>query len=251
MPESISLSVVVPALNEERDLKRTIDNLVQVLQEKVIDWEIILVNDGSSDNTKTLANQLALAERRITAIHHPKRCGLGACWKDGVRSAKKEAIVWFPGDGENDPHELVKYLFLLQYVDLVIPYITNPKVRPWYRRLLSRAFLWLINLSFGTMLAYITGNVLYRRQVFDVVKPESDGFFTLTECPVKAVHSGFTYAQVPVQLGQRMHGHSTILSLRSIATIINEYLRLLNSIYLRLGVTDIRKTSVATSTLKL
>lgn len=231
MPESISLSVIVPALNEEKNLRRTIENLTHVLQEKVALWEIILVNDGSSDNTGNLANQIAQSEPRITVIHHDRRMGLGACWKDGVHTATKDAVVWFPGDGENDPYELVKYLFLLEYVDLVIPYITNPEVRSWYRRFLSKAFLWVINLSFGTMLAYITGNVLYRRQVFDVIKPESDGFFTLTECPIKAVHAGFTYAQVPVRLGQRMHGHSTILSPSSIANIMKEYLRLLSSIY--------------------
>jgi len=235
MTEPISLSVVVPALNEAKNLKRTMDNLVQVLQEKVVDWETILVNDGSSDGTGALATGLAQAEPRITVIHHPQRQGLGACWKDGVRTATKDAVVWFPGDGENDPYELVKYLFLLEHVDVVIPYITNPDVRPWHRRFLSKAFLWLINLSFGTMLAYVTGNVLYRRRVFEVVKPEADGFFTLFECPIKAVHAGFTYAQVPQRLGRRIHGHSTILSLRSIATIIKEYLRLFAAVHLRRG----------------
>jgi len=239
MTEPISLSVIVPALNEARNLKRTIDSLEQVLQEKVIDWEVILVNDGSSDGTEALATGLAQAEPRITVIHHPQRQGLGACWKDGVRTATKDAVVWFPGDGENDPHELVKYLFLLEHVDVVIPYITNRDVRPWHRRFLSKAFLWLINLSFGTMLAYLTGNVLYRRRVFEVVKPEADGFFTLTECPIKAVHAGFTYAQVPQRLGQRIHGHSTILSLRSIATIVKEYLRLFAALHLRRSVREL------------
>ena len=243
MSKSISLSVVVPALNEERNLKRTIEGLVQALQAKVADWEIVLVNDGSLDNTGDLAIELARYEPRITVVHHPRRMGLGACWKDGVGAATKDAVVWFPGDGENDPHELVKYLFLLEYVDAVIPYITNPQVRPWYRRLLSRAFLWFINLSFGTMLAYLTGNVLYRRQVFNVVKPEANGFFTLTECPIKTVRSGFTYAQVPVCLGQRIHGHSTILSPTSIATIIREYVRLFSAIYIRRTVKDVRKTA--------
>ena len=231
--ESISLSVMVPALNEEKNLRRTIDTLVPVLKSKVADWEIILVNDGSRDGTVSLANELAQAEPRIKVIHHLQRQGLGACWKDGVSVATKEAVVWFPGDGENDPYELVKYLFLLEHVDMVIPYITNREVRPWHRRFLSRAFLWVINLSFGTMLSYITGNVLYRRCVFEAVKPESDGFFTLTECPIKAVHAGFTYAQVPERLGRRLHGRATILSLRSIIIIIKEYIHLLFDIYFR------------------
>ncbi len=233
MATSISLSVMVPALNEGRNLRRTIDNLAQVLEEKVGDWEIILVNDGSIDHTGSLADELARDEPRIKVMHHQYQRGLGSCWKDGVNAATKNAVAWFPGDGENDPYELVKYLFLLEHVDLVIPYITNRDVRPWYRRFLSRAYLWVINLSFGTMLSYITGNVLYRRYIFEVVKPEADGFFTLTECPIKALSSGFTYVQVPERLGIRQCGHSTILTTRSIITIIREYLRLLSSIYLR------------------
>ena len=245
MSDSISLSVIVPSLNEERNLRRTIDNLVPVLEEKVGDWEIILVNDGSIDHTGSLSDELSRKEPRIKVIHHRQRQGLGSCWKDGVRTATKDAVVWFPGDGENDPHELVKYLFLLKYVDMVVPYITNRDVRPWYRRFLSRAYLWVINLSFGTMLSYITGNVLYRRYIFDVVKPEADGFFTLTECPIKALCAGFTYAQVPEQLGRRQYGRSTILTPRSIMTIIWEYLRLFIAIHFRRKTRHLAETAKA------
>jgi len=231
MADATSLTVVVPALNEEKNLRSAVERLTNVLRTKVSDWEILIVNDGSLDRTGAIADSLAQHEPRISVVHHPRRQGLGACWKDGVRRATKDAIVWFPGDGENDPDELVKYLFLLDHVDLVVPYITNRGVRPWHRRFLSKCFLWVINLSFGTMLSYLTGNVLYRREVFDVITPEANGFFTLVECPIKAVHAGFTYAQVPERLGQRMHGRSTILTLRSIATIVREYLRLLAAIY--------------------
>ena len=226
MPISKSLTVVVPALNEESNLKEAVMGLTNELGKDSIDWEIILVNDGSTDRTADIATELASREPRIKLIHHQKPMGIGRSFWDGIEASNKEGVTWFPGDGENDPHELLKYLHLLEQVDIVIPFVINKGARSRGRRFLSKLYLWIVNLLFGTMFNYTTGNVIYRRSVFDVVKLKACGFIYQTECLVRAVHAGFTFAEVPVCLGKRLHGRSKILTLRSVLMASWELIRL-------------------------
>lgn len=226
-----SLSVIVPALNEEVSLRPTISGLIDVLNKAKIDWEIILVNDGSSDRTASVAEQLMKSSPEIKLINHERPMGIGACFRDGIKKSTKEAITWFPGDGENNPDELIKYLPLIEKVDIVIPFVINRDVRPWIRRFVSKLYLTIVNLSFGTMFNYTTGNVIYRRDVFDVVKYKANGFIYQTECLVRSVRAGFTFAEVPVLLGRRSHGRSKILTFRSVMTQFFVFTRLFINIH--------------------
>jgi len=227
-----SLSIIVPALNEEMNLRSTMSGLLDVLDRAGIDWEIILVNDGSSDGTAAIAEQLVNKNSRIRLINHNRPRGIGACFRDGIRAATKEAVTWFPADGENNPDELIKYLSLIEKVDIVIPFVVNRDVRSWARRFVSRLYLVLVNLSFGTMFNYTTGNVIYRRKVFDVVRFKASGFIYQTECLVRSVRAGFTFAEVPVLLGQRSHGKSKILTFRSVITQAFALMKLFVDIHL-------------------
>ena len=231
MGDMPSLSIIVPALNEEMNLKPTMSSLIDVLDKGKIDWEIILVNDGSSDSTAHIAEQLIKNNSRIRLINHEQPRGIGACFRDGIRTSTKEAVTWFPADGENNPDELIKYLSLIEKVDIVIPFVVNRDVRPWARRFVSRLYLMIVNLSFGTMFNYTTGNVIYRRKVFDVVKFKASGFIYQTECLVRSVRAGFTFAEVPVLLGQRSHGKSKILTFRSVMTQVFVFMKLFIDIH--------------------
>ena len=216
----------MPALHEEKNLRQAVRGLTDVLGQDGIDWEVILVNDGSTDQTKEIAIELVSTEPRIKLINHPKPLGIGRSFWDGVEASSKHGITWFPGDGENDPDELIKYLPLLEHVDIVIPFVINKEARSWRRRFVSKFYLWMVNLLFGTMFNYTTGNVIYRKTVFDVVEPRAHGFTYQTECLIRAVRSGFTFAEVPVHLGKRLHGHSKILTFQSVTKATWELIRL-------------------------
>ncbi len=215
-PPSKSLTVIVPALNEESNLPLALDGLIGVLGRDGVDWEIIVVNDGSTDKTGAIANTFAKSEPRIHVLEHSKPAGIGTCFLDGIRASSKAAITWFPGDAENEPEELLRYLPLLDQVDIIVPYVTNREVRSRQRRFVSKLYLHVVNLLFGTTFSYTTGNVIYRRQVLDAVRPVATGFTYQTECLVRGARAGFTFAEVPVRLGKRMHGRSKILTLGSV-----------------------------------
>lgn len=220
----ISLSIVVPALNEETALSETIEDICDAMYKNSIDWELILVNDGSTDKTLEIANRLANNEERIKVIQHTRPIGVGSCFKDGIKIATKDAITWLAADGENDPGEIIKYLHLLEDVDIVVPFVSNVAIRSWTRRILSAIYIRIINLSFKTKFTYANGSAISRRRVFEIVKPKSNGFFFQTECLIKATHSGFLFTEVPVHLRKRMGGHSKAITLKSLFTVIREFI---------------------------
>jgi glycosyltransferase involved in cell wall biosynthesis len=228
MNEKLSLSIAVPALDEAAGLEQAVRSMVAACREAGLSWEILIIDDGSSDGTAAIADRLALEHpSRVLAVHHERPRGVGACIREGAARATKDVFTWLPGDGENDAAALIKSLPLLEGRDLLVPYITNPEVRPLGRRLLSRLFVAIMNLSFGTDFRYTNGTVVYRRKIFDAVKPEASGFLAQVECLVKARRAGLRFAQVPMRLNARAPRRSKALTLGSLKVLWLEYLSLL------------------------
>lgn len=227
-----SLTVIVPALNEESNIEKTITNAAKVFTGRNLDWEISIVNDGSSDRTGEIADRLAEQNKRIKVFHHQSPKGIGCCFKDGIESAEKEYITWLPADGENDPVELIKYFHLVEHVDIIVPFVINAGVRSWGRQVLSTIYSWIINMTFGTMFNYTNGNIIYSNRVFQTFRPVSCGFFYQTECLIKAVRSGFTFAEVPVRLNRRISGKSKALSIKSFYSIFKDFVRVFIYVYI-------------------
>ena len=225
------MSVIVPALNEEQNLKGAVDSIIASLRAHGTDWEIILIDDGSSDLTREIALGLSNNNPRIKFLHHSRPMGVGYSFRDGVSHATKDAVTFIPGDGENDPDEIIKYVPLLEYVDLVVPFIVNKEVRSWMRQFLSGLFVSIINFSFRTKFNCTNGNVIYKRNIIEPIKQRSAGFFFQTECLIKAAKSGFIFAEVPMRIRTRAKGESKAMSLRSLKAVVSEYLRLLAYIY--------------------
>ncbi len=229
----MSLSVVVPALNEEIALDDTMKRLCKALNENGTSWEIILINDGSTDRTQTLISMWANNEPRIKPVRHERPMGIGYCFKEGIEISTKDAITWLPADGENDPSGLLKNLPLLEQVDMVIPFVLNAGIRPWTRRILSRVYLWIVNVSFGTRFKYTNGNVIYRRAAFEIIKPKSNSFFYQAECLIRGVRCGFSFIEVPVQLRKGLRGHSKALGLKSFCTLAYEFMHLFYEMHIK------------------
>jgi D-sedoheptulose 7-phosphate isomerase len=230
--KQISVTVVVPALNEEKNLEDAVTSIIATLENRGMDWEIILVNDGSTDSTGEIAIELASKNPRIKVLHHERPMGIGYNFREGVAISSKDAVSLLPGDGEACPYQILKWLPLLEHVDIVNPFIVNKDMRSWDWRMLAALYLLITNLSFGTTFRCITGNVIYRRGVFGVVNPEANGFFHQTECLVKAVRAGFTFAEVPVRLRGRLRGESKALSFRSFRAVVLDFLRLFIAIHI-------------------
>jgi glycosyltransferase involved in cell wall biosynthesis len=226
MNKRISITVVVPALNEEKNIKGAVGDIMGAFKDSAYDWEIVLVDDGSSDATGRIIDELVQGEPRVKAIHHNIPCGIGYCLREGIKASSKEVLTWLPADGENSSRELLKYLPLIEHVDIVIPFAVNKKVRPLLRRILSAMYLTIINMTFRTRFNYTNGNIIYRKRIFDVVEPRSNGFLVHAECLVRAIRAGFTFAEVPVTLSKRRGGDSKAMLFDSFFTVCREFIAL-------------------------
>ncbi|MGE4132095.1 MAG: glycosyltransferase family 2 protein [Bdellovibrionales bacterium] len=225
------ISVVMPALNEQANLERAVIETVQSFEKLGIGGEIVLINDGSQDETGAIADRLAKIYPFIHVIHHAKPNGIGGSFWEGAHQAQGDVVTMLPGDGENDPIEILRYLPLMKQVDIVVPFVYNLEVRGRSRRWVSRLYKAIINLSFGMLLNYMNGTVMYRRSVLTSLTLKARGFFYQTELLIKAIRMGYLYAEVPYALGTRSTGKSKALTLKSFFRLSRDYLRTVYQVY--------------------
>jgi glycosyltransferase involved in cell wall biosynthesis len=233
MRNEFALSVVMPALNEENNVISAIERSLSAFDDLGIDAEIVVVNDGSTDNTGNLVAERAQDEYRVRMIVHETPQGIGASFWDGVNVARGAVVTMFPGDDENDPLEALRYFHLFENVDIVVPFISNKGMRSKRREQLSSMFTAIVNLTFRTRLNYTNGTVLYRRAILADMELKSKGFFYQTELLIKTIKRGYLFAEVPNLLRQRSSGTSKALSLKSFYAVVKGYLQLVVDVHFK------------------
>ena len=118
-----SLSVFFPTYNEEGNVEVTVDKAVRVLEDLRLEYEIIIVNDGSKDRTRQVAEKLADKNPKIRIINHPKNLGYGEASKSGFYNTRFETVVYTDGDGQFDFSEVKKFLEKIEDNDLIISFM--------------------------------------------------------------------------------------------------------------------------------
>ncbi len=220
-----SLSVVLPAYNEEVNDPKTVTAVVDALSDLVSDYEVIVVDDGSKDRTAEVTQDLAKRYPAVRLVQHKVNRGYGGALASGFAAANKELIFFTDADNQFDVTEIGKLLPFIGEYDLVIGY-RAPRVDPFMRKL--NAFAWgrLINLLFG----YTARDVdcafkLFKREVRDSIKIESGGATFSTELLVRARRQGFKVKEVPVKHLPRLAGSPTGARLHVILRAFRELLR--------------------------
>jgi len=221
------ISVIMPALNEEKNILQAVNNSLKAFADYNINGEIIIINDGSKDNTgEIIKGEAARCSDKIKIVNHDTPKGIGASFWEGVDNSDADAVVMLPGDNENDPWEIFRYCSLLKDVDIVIPFLFNREVRPIFRNMLSFIYRFIINTTFLVNFNYTNGTVLYRKSVLKELKQRSNGFFFQTDILVRTVKRGYLFAEVPYRLGLRKEGISKAVSFPSLIQVAKGYLML-------------------------
>jgi glycosyltransferase involved in cell wall biosynthesis len=231
MTEEIEFSIIMPALNEEKNIELAIFNSLEALDHFGISGEIIAINDGSTDKTEALIKSYMGRDPCVRLITHNRPMGIGASFWDGVHQGRGKFVVMLPGDNENDPMEIFRYHHLLKSVDIVIPFVFNKHVRSVFRNALSFIYRFIINTTFLANLNYTNGTVLYRKALLDELEFRSSSFFFQTDILVRTVKHGYLFAEVPYRLDMRSQGISKAISFPSLFMVIRGYLRLVRDIY--------------------
>lgn len=233
---SKSLSVIMPALNEEVSVAAAIGNTLKAFDRYNIYGEIIVINDGSVDGTKKAAEDImARHPDRVKIINHISRKGIGASFWDGVDASVGNIVCMLPGDNENDPLETLRYIGLLEHVDIVIPFVYNKWARSFFRNTVSFIYRAIINTTFGVNFNYTNGTIIYRKSILNNIRHRSKSFFFQTDILIRLVKRGYLFAEVPYRLGLRGTGSSRAINFPSLMQVARGYLRLVRDIHFSSG----------------
>ena len=212
-----SLSIVLPAYNEEANVERAVEQVSAVAQQLGMEYEIILVNDGSADRTGEIGHELEGRIPNYRLVEHYPNRGYGGSLKAGFEAATKELIAFVPADNQFDFGEIAALLEALDGADIVSGYRAK-REDPFVRRL--NAFGWntLVSVLFGRLGRDIDcGFKLFRREILDHVTIESNGAMIDTEFLAGARARGYRIAEVPVTHLPRVGGEATGANFKVIA----------------------------------
>ncbi len=225
-----SLSVVLPALNEADNLRRGLGPAVRALQDLSLDWELIVVDDGSTDETWTLLEDFHALDARVRGIRHSVNQGYGAALRTGFRAARMDRIFFTDADLQFDLRELPLLLAHAHRYDIVAGYRRHRR-DPVNRRLNAWAWGRLVDALFNLGVRDVNcAFKLFRREVLESADIRSEGAFVNTEILARARASGFSLVQVPVTHYPRTRGVQTGASPRVVLRAFSELGRLLHEL---------------------
>ena len=210
--ENSGISITLPALNEAQNIRIFSEEIVRYFEDKNIPCEIIIINDGSSDETGTIADTLAYEYENISVIHHLYNKGYGKSLKDGFRAGKYEYLFFTDADRQFRIDSLDKFLPFMEdgKVDMIIGYRIDRKDSP-LRKLASSCFNGMVRVLFS--LDYQDMDCafkLFKREAFKCLEVKSDDFLFNAELLAKAKVKKLKIVQLGVDHYPRHGGESTI-----------------------------------------
>lgn len=220
------VSFFCPAYLDEGNIERVVLKALEVLREHAERFEIIIVEDGSPDNTAAVADRLAAEHPQVRAIHHGQNRGYGEAIKTGLGAASLDIIAFADGDDQYDPRDLARMFPHLQDHDAVIGYRLN-LANSTPRNLLSRAYNYSMRRMFNTPFRDLSCAIkLFKRGTLDALEVRAGGIFTQSELVLRAYHRGFRIAQVGVPAYPRLHGRSNSITWKNFRRLVREALSL-------------------------
>jgi len=212
-----SLSIFFPAYNDGGTIASLVIQAVQVASRLTSDFEVIVVNDGSSDSTRQVADELARTYPQVRVIHHPRNRGYGGALRTGFASATKELIAYTDGDAQYDPSEFeALWNRLTPEADMVTGYKIS-RADPLHRIIIGRIYHLTVKLMFRLRVRDVDCDFrMMRREIFDRVRLERDTGVICLELMRKVQDAGCTVLEVPVHHYHRLHGRSQFFNFRRV-----------------------------------
>jgi len=206
-----SITVIVLAYNEEQNLPKMLDESLAYLEARVPDWELLIVDDGSTDGTLRVAQGYADRHERVRVQSHETNRGMGAGMKTGIQHAQSDYFTIIAGDNQHPTSELEVMIPGLDEADIVTTYHRNN--RESHRRFLSwgmRKAMWLAcGIDFTLEGIYLFPTRVARDEIgLDTIPAET--FFFSFELIARALRAGHTWTLRPMLVRRREHGESKV-----------------------------------------
>jgi dolichol-phosphate mannosyltransferase len=210
MPEK-KLTIVVPALNEQEKISETVNGILPLACFHLDDFEILLVNDGSTDATGSIMDRLAEMDPRIKVIHHTQRRGLGFTSKFATQIAKFDGMTLIPGDHAFQNEGIGRLFKAAGAADIVISYRDNQSDRSLNRSFQSHSLRFVLNCLFGYSLFDYHSMIIYPVKWLRQISVKADGYGYQICSLISLLQLGLSHVQVPVSLNAELKGSSRAL----------------------------------------
>lgn len=222
MKRDEGLSLVVLAYNEELNVPTVLPGILAWLRGLGRPYQLVLVDDGSSDRTAALAREVFGDDPRCALVSHATNRGIGAGLKSGVRAASEPWVTFLPCDGQIPVEELGKLVDEAQRSGArVVLSVYEDRRDGWHRAVLSAGVRGLIRVVHGVRMRS-DGPYLFHRALFDAERLTPDTFFLNFEFPLRVLRAGERYGTVTVRCVPRVAGVSKSTGLRRVAGVARE-----------------------------
>lgn len=229
MSNNPSLTLIYLCLNEEQALGRTLDEALAFCRAELTDWEVIVVDDGSTDNSANIVRKYADTEPRIRLLQHPRNLGMGAGLKTGIAGAHKDYFCMLAADGQIPAQELRKMLPSLQKAPIVLSTYGN-RPNNALRTFISRGFRvymrGLVGVDFALEGTYLFP-VALARDTIGLHRIAANTFFFSFELIIRAKRLGIATADTTISSLPRLDGGgSRVANIKQIRKVAEEVLKL-------------------------
>jgi len=223
-----SISVFFPAYNDEPTIGQLVRHALAILPQFTDDYEVLVIDDGSSDGTAAVLDELSRHDSHVRPIHHEVNRGYGGALQSGFANATKEFVFYTDGDGQYDVREIARLLPLMTTgVDVVNGYKAK-RADSLYRVIIGKIYNRTARLLFRLPIRDVDCDFrLIRREALEQMGPISSSGAACLEMVRKLKSNGAVFAEIEVSHYPRIHGHSQFFTFTSLARTFYDFCGLL------------------------
>lgn len=220
------MTVAILAFNEAENIRTVIGEMKDELKHIAEPWEILIIDDGSSDGTSQIADDLCAQDPRVRVVHHGVNRGLGGGYRTGFENAKGTFLIFYPADGQFPPDIITRFYGQMGELDMLLGYLPNEK-RPPLSRAASLIEQVLYRALVGKMPRF-QGVLMFRTALLKSTPLLLDGrgWGVLLEFILRVSRGGYRIRSVPTTLRARMAGQSKVMNFRTIKANLTQLLEL-------------------------
>ncbi|MBS1982628.1 MAG: glycosyltransferase family 2 protein [Bdellovibrionales bacterium] len=213
------LTIVIPAYNESENIGPSLRTTLAACSKLDFEYEIIVVDDCSADDTSAKASQFIQQNPRLRVVRNEHNLGYGGAFIRGVFEAKYPSCLMLCADDDLTEDSLRGIIEQVGRADMILTYTANPEVRPLSRQIISKVYTWLLNTCFGYRVRYYNGHNILPTERLKRMRI-TNGFAFNAQIVIRLLRQGLSYREMPMTIKERRSGASSAFRIKNILSVL-------------------------------